>query len=85
MTKELKGWMMSRTKLAGPSAYFPGATTIDTQNFLIPLIGKEPNEILLHIGTYDLRSSSPQHVFNNISALVKMITSKGINCSVFLK
>ena len=81
LTKDLHGWMMSRTKQVKVHT-FPGATTTDMQDFLIPLIKKEPREILLHIGTNDLRSSTPQEVFSNINGLVKMVTSKGIKCSV---
>ena len=81
LTKDLHGWMMSRTKQVKVHT-FPGATTTDMQDFLIPLIKKEPKEILLHIGTNDLRSSTPQEVFSNINGLVKMVTSKGIKCSV---
>ena len=81
LTKDLHGWMMSRTKQVKVHT-FPGATSTDMQDFLIPLIKKEPKEILLHIGTNDLRSSTPQEVFSNINGLGKMVTSKGIKCSM---
>ena len=61
---------------------FPGASCDDMENFLIPLINRRPNQILLHVGTNDLTSGTPKEVAHRISNLTGVITSRNIKCTV---
>ena len=61
MVKNLKGWLMSRKKNVRVYS-FPGATTEDMEFFLKPLIARQPEEIILHIGTNDLSKDTAEHV-----------------------
>ena len=79
--KNLHGWMMARSKSVKIYS-FPGATTEDMVSYLMPLINKKPDHILLHIGTNNLATDSPQEIAENILGLTQMITDKGIGCSV---
>ena len=79
--KNLHGWMMARSKSVKIHS-FPGATTEDMVSYLTPLINKRPDHILLHIGTNNLATDSPQEIAENILALTQMTTDKSIGCSV---
>ena len=81
MIRGLKGWLMSRDKAVKVHS-FPGASCDDMENFLIPLINRRPDQILLHVGTNDLRSGTPEEVAHRISNLTGVITSRNIKCAV---
>ena len=50
MVRELKGWLMSRNKFVKVYS-FSSATADDIESFLVPLLNKNPNHIMLHVGT----------------------------------
>ena len=79
--KNLKGYLMSRTKSVKVCS-FPGATTQDMEYFLKPLMNREPNHIVLHVGTNNLGEQEPQETAEKIQILAKQITELGIGCSV---
>ena len=59
---------------------FPGATTEDMEFFLI--IARQPEEIILHIGTNDLSKDTAEQVTSNITKLVYEIERHDIKCTV---
>ena len=73
--------MMSRNKSVKVSC-FPGATTQDMVSYLKPLINRQSNHLLIHIGTNNLSTDSSQEIAENIAALAKLVTDEGIDCSV---
>ena len=81
MVKNLKGWLMSRKKNVRVYS-FPGATTEDMEFFLKPLIARQPEEIILHIGTNDLSKDTAEQVTNNITKLAYEIERHDIKCTV---
>ena len=81
MVRDLKGWLMSRSKFVKVFS-FSGATTEDMKSYLVPLIEKKPDHIILNIGTNDLTGDTPESIVEKILGLADMITSKGIKCSV---
>ena len=81
MVRDIKGWLLSRNKTVKVYG-FPGSTTEDMESFLIPLLKRKPDQILLHVGTNDLKSYSPQQVADKILDLTKLVNSYGIRCSV---
>ena len=81
MVRDLKGWLMSRSKFVKVFS-FSGATTEDMKIYLMPLIEKKPDHIILNIGTNDLTGDTLESIVEKILELADMITSKGIKCSV---
>ena len=69
---------MSRSKCVKVFS-FSGATTEDMKSYLVPLIEKKPDHIILNIGTNDLTGDTPEgSIVEKILGLADMITSKGI-------
>ena len=62
---------------------FPGATTNDMKHYLMPTVDKKPQQIILHVGTNDLREHSPTVVAENIVDLAKKIEMES-NAEVIL-
>jgi len=55
--KDVKGWQLSKsTKERIVVNPFPGATSDDMSNYVIPSVQRKPNRIILHVGTNDLKS-----------------------------
>ena len=79
--KNIKGWLMSRTK-AVKSYSFSGADTDDMKYHLRPIIKRNPHHIVLHCGTNDLAWRTPEEIAMNITGLVKEIKGNNIECSV---
>ena len=76
MVKDMKGWMMSRNKLVKVHS-FSGANTTDMESFLVPLLNKKPDHLILHARTNDLVYSNANQVAERIVNLTGMVTSKG--------
>ena len=72
---------MSRSKFVKVFS-FSGAPTEDTKSYLVPLIEKKPDHIILNIGKNDLTGDTLEGIVEKIIRLADMITSKGIKCSV---
>ena len=53
--KNLQGHKISRNSRVKVSS-FPGSTTEDMHDFIKPLLQKNTDEIILHVGTNSLRS-----------------------------
>ena len=50
---------------------FPGATIRDMRSHVVPTIEKKPDQICLHVGTNDLKSSTPNDVADAIIELAR--------------
>ena len=81
MFRGQKGWMMSRSKNVKGKA-FSGATCDNMEHYLNPILSRKLDHFILHIGTNDLRDSSPTEVVNKIKKLTDKITGRGINCFI---
>ena len=81
MTRDLKEWLMARDK-AVKVYTFPGASCEDMENYLVPLMNRKPDQILLHVGNNDLRAGTPADIANKICHLATRITSNNIRCAV---
>ena len=53
---------------------FPGATVSDMESYAIPTVRTDPSEIILHVGTNDLRNRSPREVAEDIINLCEDIS-----------
>ena len=52
------------------------------ESFLVPLLNKNPDHIMLRVGTNNLIMDTPEVIANQIFSLANMITSRGIKCSI---
>ena len=72
--KHLQGHKMSRNSRVQISS-FPGCTTEDMHDFIKPLLRKNPDEIILHVGTNSLRScDTPRSCADEIIDLATMVS-----------
>ena len=52
---------------------FPGATVPDMEHYLIPIIQKKPSNIILHVGTNDVKNLPSRTVLDNILKLKVLV------------
>ena len=52
---------------------FSGATVSDMDDYVKPLIRRSPDKLILHIGTNDVKSSSPQKIADTTKNLVARV------------
>ena len=81
MLKDAKGWMMARNKIVKVHA-FSRADTTDMESYLVPLINKKPDHLILHVGTNNLAVNNAKDVADKIINLAAVVRQKGIKCSV---
>ena len=63
---------------------FPGATTDDMYHYLMPLIQKQRDNVILHVGTNDASSRNSSEIVNNILTLRSFISQKLPNANIVL-
>ena len=73
--QHVHGWELSNCNVAVKS--FSGSKIEDMQDYLKPLIRRKPDEIILHIGTNNIRDSTsdPQTLADDIVNLADLINS----------
>ena len=64
--------------------FFPGAHIQDMYHYIIPILEKKPEHLILHTGTNDAADSSHQQIVNDLLALKQFIKGKLQNCNVIL-
>ena len=70
IVKDVKGWKLSDDKNKVVVKYFSGAKTKDMESYIIPNLEQNPETIIIHSGTNDLKSdSSPEEITRYISKL----------------
>ena len=80
--KHLQGWRLSDTNNHVVVKSFSGATIEDMEDYLKPVIRKEPESIVLHIGTNDLNKLSPKQVADSITNLSIQINEESPNTTI---
>lgn len=84
MIQHVYGWEMSNSEVNVAVKSFSGAN-IDMKDFLQPIIRRSPDELILHIGTNNIRGSdSPEDLVAGISSLVSIINERSPNTKVTL-
>ena len=63
---------------------FPGATVADMEHYLIPIIQKKPNNIILHVGTNDAKNLPSRTVLDNLLKLKALVKDSLPTCKVFI-
>ena len=61
---------------------FPGATN-DMYHYLMPLIQKQPDNVILHVGTNDPSFCNSSEIVNNILKLRWFISQKIAKCKYY--
>ena len=73
MIKNLQGWRLSNANNHVVVKSFSGATTSDIEDYLKPIVRREPEEIILHVGTNDLKLMSDELVADGVINLAIQI------------
>ena len=71
--QHVQGWDLSRNDKHVAVKSFSGAHIADMEDYLKPLLRKEPDKINLHVGTNNIRDESPRSVAEGIVNLVTQI------------
>ncbi|RUA05886.1 MAG: hypothetical protein DSY43_03480 [Gammaproteobacteria bacterium] len=82
IVKYVKGWELSNHSQRVTVKSFAGASVEDMSDFVKPLLRKQPDKIVLHIGTNDLRSSEPQTIADSITDLAHEIELQSPDTSI---
>ena len=61
---------------------FPGAATDDMNHYLMPLKQKQPDNVILHVGTNNASSYNSSEIVNNILKLRSFISQKLPNTNI---
>lgn len=57
---------------------FPGATVVDMNHYLKPTLEKNPELIVLHVGTNDIPKKNPSDIVKEIKSLGQGIVENGL-------
>ena len=77
MTKHLQAYRIGRsTNERVVSKSFSGATFKNLKHYIVPTLEKKPDELILHIGTNDLKDSAPKEIVRDIMALKEFVSSQ---------
>ena len=73
IVKDVKGWKLSEDKNKVVVKHFSGAKTKDMESYIIPTLEQNPETIIIHSGTNNLKSdSSPEKIAR---VIIKLATS----------
>jgi hypothetical protein len=61
---------------------FPGAGVDEMIHYVRPTLQKKPNHVVLHVGTNDLQTKSPDALITAISRLGEAITQEGMELNL---
>lgn len=71
--QHVHGWELTTNEKHVALKSFSGARIADMEDYLRPLLRKEPDEIILHVGTNNVRDESPRSVAKGIVNVVTRI------------
>ena len=63
---------------------FGGATTSDMEDYIKPVIRKEPEKVILHVGINDLKTLSPNRVVEGIANIATQIQQDSLRTEVVI-
>ncbi|CAB4024569.1 gag-pol poly, partial [Paramuricea clavata] len=73
MVRNLQGWRLYTEENHVVVKTFAGAKTSDMEDYVKPVIRKEPQKLILHVGTNDLKKSPPNRVAEGIANIATQI------------
>jgi len=85
MLKLVNGRKLSNLLSHQSSTYvktFPGATVEDMSDYVMPSLRRKPTEVILHVGTNDVKSSEPREIAEGIVNLGLKIQNHCPDCNI---
>ena len=79
--QNIRGWSLSKTNKVVVKP-FPGATAEDMQDFIKPILRKDPENIIIHVGTNDVNSKEPRLTAEAIVNLARQIEGDAPNTNI---
>ena len=79
--QNFRGWSLSKANKVVVKS-FPGATTEDMEDFIKPIIRKEPDNIIIHVGTNDVKAQEPRLTAEGIVNLALQIEGDAPNTNL---
>lgn len=81
--KNIQGWKMSSGNCKVKVSSFPGCTTEDMEDHIKPILRRKPHEVILHVGTNSLRSSTSERACaEQIVDLATNVVSQSVKVSI---
>ena len=81
IVKNVQGWKLSTNARSVVKA-FPGAKVEDMFHYIKPTLNQQPDEIILHVGTNDIKHLAPRAIAERIVDLGNNIVSQCPNIKV---
>ena len=85
MLKFVNGRKLSNLLSHQSSTYvktFPGATVEDMSDYVMPSLRRKPTEVILHVGTNDVKTSEPREIAEGIVNLGLKIQNHCPDCNI---
>ena len=83
LVKDIKDWELFDESNKVVTKYFSGASTSDMKSYLLPTKSSNPENIVLHCGTNDLKKeNSANEISNDIIEVALLCKSDNINVLV---
>lgn len=85
MLKFVSGRKLSNLLSNQSSIYvktFPGATVDDMSDYVMPSLRRTPTEVILHVGTNNVKSSEPREIAEGIVDLGLKILNHSPDCNI---
>ena len=81
IVKNIQGHKMAKHHRVTAKS-FTGATVADMADYVKPILREKPNEIIVHVGTNDLKDHDPRQVANEILNLANTIVGECMKVSI---
>ena len=79
--QNIRGWSLSKTNKVVVKS-FPGATSEDMEDYIKPILRKDPGNIIIHVGTKDVNSKEPRLTAEGIVNLALQIEGDAPNTNI---
>ena len=80
----MKGWELSNNKQNVAVKSFSGATVEGMKDFLRRTIRRQPDKLVIHVGTNDIRSSTPQDIADEITEVAQQFKQESRNTKIVI-
>ena len=85
IVKNVQGWRLSSKKDVKVHS-FSGAKIADMNHHIVPLLERQPDEVILHIGTNEIGDSEEENaqIADELIKLTRKVMNANIRCTVSL-
>ncbi|CAB4001254.1 Scavenger receptor cysteine-rich type 1 M130 [Paramuricea clavata] len=84
IVKNIQGWRLSDSNNHVVVKSFSGSTISDMEDYLKPIIRREPSKIILHVGTNDINHLTAQQIAKGVANLGTQISQDSPRTKVAL-